>query len=46
MKRCYIAGKITGLSEDEYKPLFEHAKKEVEKLGFEAVCPIDLPHNH
>ena len=46
MKRCYIAGKITGLPESEWKQNFEQAKKEVSELGFIPVSPIDLPHNH
>lgn len=44
--KCYIAGKISGLPKDEYRAKFEEAKKEVKELGFEPVCPIDLPHNH
>lgn len=46
MKKCYIAGKIGGLSELEYKTNFEVAKREVEALGYEAISPVDLPHKH
>lgn len=44
--KCYISGMITNLPEPVYKTLFTHAKQEVMKMGFEPVCPIDLPHNH
>lgn len=46
MKKCYIAGKIGGLEENVYKPLFEQAKKEVTAMGMEPVSPVDLPHLH
>jgi len=46
LKKCYIAGKITGLPESEYKANFEAAKKEVEALGYIPVSPVDLPHDH
>lgn len=46
MKKCYIAGKIGNLPEEEYKANFEWAKGEVYSLGFEPVSPVDLPHNH
>lgn len=45
-KKCYIAGEIGKMQEHEYKPLFEQAKKEVRKLGYIPVSPVDLPHNH
>lgn len=44
--KCYIAGRISGLEETEFKQRFLDGKKEVEKLGFEAVNPVDLPHEH
>lgn len=46
LQKCYIAGKISGLPMSEYKANFEMAKKEVKAMGFEPVCPIDLPHIH
>lgn len=45
-KKCYISGKITGLSIEEYTREFEQAKKEVEEMGYIPVSPIDLPHEH
>lgn len=45
-KRCYIAGKIGGLAEDEYKANFSIGKIEVEQLGMFPISPLDLPHNH
>lgn len=44
--KCYIAGKISNLPEDVYKKNFTDAKGEVEKLGFEPISPVDLPHDH
>ena len=44
--KCYIAGKIGGLSVEEFTANFAEAKKEVIALGFEPVSPVDLPHNH
>lgn len=46
MKKCYIAGKIGGLSEMEYKGNFESAKDYLKNIGVEPVSPLDLPHNH
>lgn len=45
-KRCYIAGKIGDAIPSVYLPKFEQAKKEVSDMGFEPVCPTDLPHAH
>lgn len=45
-KKCYIAGKIGGLLQDEYINNFEKGKKEVEIMGFVPVSPLDLPHIH
>lgn len=44
--KCYIAGRISGLEEAEFKQRFLDGKREVENLGFEAVNPVELPHNH
>lgn len=46
MKKCYIAGKIGGLPDSEYKANFEQAKQEVLIYGLEPVSPCDLPHDH
>lgn len=46
MKRCYIAGKIGDLLEQEYKANFEQGKVEVQEMGMIPVSPVDLPHNH
>jgi hypothetical protein len=45
-KKCYISGKITGTDMAETCLKFEAAKKEVAIMGFEAISPLDLPHNH
>lgn len=44
--RCYISGKITGLEESEAYALFEKAEKEVWDLGYIAVNPMKLEHDH
>lgn len=44
--KCYIAGKIGDLPKEIYTNLFDEAKKEVTRLGFEPVSPVDLPHDH
>lgn len=48
MKKCYIAGKITGLPEKEYMAKFADAEDEVKQLlGIEDIVnPVTLPHNH
>jgi hypothetical protein len=45
-QKCYIAGKIGGLPEEEYTAKFNKAKEEVAAIGFEPVSPLDLPHKH
>lgn len=45
-EKCYIAGKITGLPEAEYRANFEIAKKILVEMGYEPISPLDLPHNH
>lgn len=45
-KRCYIAGPITGIPENEYKTNFKAAKNMVHSLGFDPVSPIELQHVH
>lgn len=44
MRKCYIAGKITG--EPNFAQLFDNAVKEVTALGYIPVNPLGLPHNH
>jgi len=46
MNKCYITGKITGLTENEYTGMFQEAQHEVCKLGLIPVSPLNLPHNH
>lgn len=46
VKKIYIAGKIGGLPDAEYKSNFEQAKIECERMGFTPVSPVDLPHEH
>lgn len=46
VNKCYIAGKIGGLHEAEYKANFEEAKAQVKAFGWEPVSPLDLPHAH
>lgn len=42
----YIAGKITGLPEEQYTAKFERAEKELIELGLHPISPIKLPHQH
>lgn len=44
--KCYIAGKITGLPESDYRADFERGKNIVSQLGMQPVSPLDLPHDH
>ena len=44
--KCYIAGRISGLDESEYKKRFSDAELTVKELGFEPINPVTLPHNH
>ncbi len=46
MKKCYIAGKISGLPKEVYEANFRQAALEVKALGYDPVLPIDLPHDH
>ncbi len=45
-KKCYIAGKISGLPKEVYEAHFRQAALEVKALGYDPVVPIDLPHDH
>lgn len=46
MKKAYISGKITGMLETEYKDLFKKGCEKANELGYEAVNPCELNHNH
>lgn len=46
MKKCYIAGKIGDLPRQEVYDNFYKGKIEVIALGYAALSPLDLPHNH
>jgi hypothetical protein len=45
IKKIYIAGKVTGLPPQEVKEKFATAQGVIEKLGFEAVNPIEVVNN-
>lgn len=42
MKKVYIAGKVTGEPIAECTMKFGTAQKEIEKLGFEAINPLEV----
>ena len=44
MKKCYIAGKITGTT--DFKERFAKAEQEVAYMGLCPVNPVTLPHEH
>ena len=44
MKKCYIAGKVTGTT--DYEERFSAAAKEVIELGMLPVNPVTLLHSH
>ena len=44
MKKCYIAGKITGTN--DFKERFAKAEQEVARMGLWPINPVALPHNH
>lgn len=46
MKKVYIAGKIGGLTERQYKPKFANAEHGFLLLKCHVVNPVKLPHNH
>src|SRR5215469_16538110 len=46
MKKCYIAGKVTGLSEQEYRSKFRNAEIAVTVLGYEPINPVEMDHDH
>ena len=48
MQKIYIAGKIGGLTEEEYTKNFEEAEKYIDSKLFQyiSVSPLRLPHNH
>lgn len=46
MQKIYIAGKISGLPKETYEAAFRGAAVEAAALGYQAVLPIDLLHDH
>lgn len=46
MKKCYIAGKVTGLPDAVYQANFKKADLAVSRMGFEPVNPCLLPRDH
>lgn len=42
MKKIYIAGKVTGLPQDEVVEKFAIMQKKIENLGFEVINPIEV----
>ena len=44
MKKCYIAGKITGTT--DYKERFKVGEWEVGRLRMTPINPVTLPHKH
>jgi hypothetical protein len=40
--KCYISGRITGLSKMEYSANFDYAVNEVTKLGYTPVNPVRI----
>ena len=44
--KCYISGPITGLDPVVYIGRFYKLSREVEKLGFAAINPVELVHDH
>lgn len=41
-KKIYIAGKVTGLQQQEVVDKFAKAQNEIEEMGFEVVNPINV----
>lgn len=46
MKKVYISGQITGLTEKEVETKFLAGELEIINKGHVPVNPLDLPHNH
>ena len=44
MKKCYIAGKITGTT--DFKERFAKAELLLTEMGLKPINPVSLPHNH
>ena len=42
MRKVYIAGKVTGLPQQEVVDKFAKAQKDIEGMGFEVVNPIEV----
>jgi hypothetical protein len=41
-KKIYIAGKVTGLPQQEVVDKFAKAQKDIEAMGFEVINPIEV----
>lgn len=46
MKNIYIAGKVSGLHEQEVSEKFENAKKTIEAMNYEVINPVELVKAH
>jgi hypothetical protein len=46
MKKCYIAGQISGVQISKAYKNFFLAECELEKMGYKPVNPMALPHKH
>jgi hypothetical protein len=42
MTKAYIAGKITGLTKEEYLRKFNKAKEEVQGWGYKVLSPVEI----
>jgi nucleoside 2-deoxyribosyltransferase len=45
-QKIYIAGPISGHDLEERKETFSNVQKALEKIGYEVVNPMELPHDH
>lgn len=41
-KKCYLSGKVRGLSDEAVRANFADAEKQVRSLGYEVVNPLDI----
>lgn len=42
MRKCYISGKITGLSQDEYMKRFMDGEQTMKKAGYSVINPAKV----
>lgn len=45
-EKAYISGKISGIPEEEYTALFAKGAQLAGIMGYEAVNPVELNHDH